>query len=97
LIAVLIRHDSQLPKQDLTECRTQDEIDCSETLAPVISDERGLQRTARGLPVWVRLPNLVLAGRKTCIRVGHLELARTVGYQRHLAQQIGCRECRAVR
>src|SRR5258708_13039417 len=94
---VRICHDPQLPQQDLTESGVQDEIDGGQTFTPVISDERGLQCTARGLPVRVCLPGLALTGCKSYIWVSNLELTRSICYDRYQAQLVSGSESPAVR
>src|SRR6266481_7721359 len=93
---VRVRHDPQLPQQDLTESGMQDEIDDGQTFTPVISDERVLQCTARGLPVRVRLPDLALTGCKSYIWVSNLELTRSICQERYQAQLVCGSESRAV-
>jgi len=52
---------------------------------------------ARGLPVGVRLPDLVLSDRKAGVGVDDLELARSIGHQRHQAQLVSSSKCSTVR
>src|SRR5260221_5887200 len=93
---VRVRHDPHLPQQNFTERRAQEEVDGSQALAPVISDERVLQCTARGLPVRVCLPGLALTGCKSYIWVSNLELTRSICYERYQAQLVSGSESRAV-
>src|SRR5260221_13061579 len=91
-----ICHDPQLPHPNFSERRAQEEVDGGQTFTPVISDERGLQCTARGLPVRVRLPDLALTGCKSYIWVSNLELTRSICQERYQAQLVCGSESRAV-